>query len=68
MSLCNSQAHSISKALTKRPGSDFNACLSFKQVSALLNKRVVMLTVRVIRLRMARGFGINLAESFQVIH
>ena len=27
MSLCNSQAHSISKALTKRPCGDFNAYL-----------------------------------------
>jgi len=34
MGLCNSQAHSISKALTKRPRGDFNACLSF-QIRAL---------------------------------
>ena len=32
MSLSNSQAHSISKALTKRPCGDFNACSSFKLV------------------------------------
>lgn len=30
MSLCNSQAHSISKALTKRTCGNFNAYLSLK--------------------------------------
>ena len=69
MSLSNSQAHSISKALTKRPCGDFNAYLSSKLAGAL-NKleSAVMLTIRVICLGMARGFRINLAESFQVIH
>ena len=68
MSLGNSKAYPVSKALTKRPRGDFNACLGLKLAHWIKLKVTVMFTVCMMRLRMTRGFRIKLAESFQVIH